>query len=75
MVRQHALGHALISEVLRRLLTRGYADGCRQVLGQVDPDLYRDRTTRPVRRFPWVSLTFGDEVALARIVWTRQPNQ
>lgn len=75
MVRAYALGYALISEVLRRLLTRGYADGCRQVLGQVDPDLYRDRTTRPVRRFPWVSLTFGDEVSFARIVWTRQPDQ
>lgn len=74
-VLQHDLGHALTSEVLRRLLTRGYADGCRQVLGQVDPDLYRDRTTRPVRRFPWVSLTFGDEVSFARIVWTRQPDQ
>ncbi|HRN59225.1 MAG TPA: hypothetical protein PLI44_03120 [Chiayiivirga sp.] len=75
IVKQHPLGPTLISQALRRLLSRSYADGCRQVLGQVDPDLYRSRCTRPVRRFPWVALNFGDECASARIVWTRQHDQ
>lgn len=73
-VAKHPLGQQLVSRVIYRLLTRAYADGCRMVLGQIDPDMYRTRSTRPVRRFPWISLNLA-KVPSARIAWTRQLNE
>jgi len=64
-------GLALLEATIRRVLCRGYADGCRVLLGQVNPDLYAARSTRPARRFPWVELQLGSRTE-ARIAWTRQ---
>lgn len=75
-VTQHQAGHQLVSGVVFRVLTRSYADGCRILLGQIDPDLYRARLTRPVRRFPWIALSLGENgQARGTIVWTRQTDQ
>lgn len=76
-VTRHPVGHQLASRVIFRVLTRSYADGFRILLGHIDPDLYRSRSTRPVRRFPWIALTLGevDGLASCKIVWTRQTDQ
>lgn len=70
-IHQHEQGPKLLEATLRRVLFRSYADGCRVLLGQLNPDLYARRSTRPARRFPWVALHLGPE-ARATIAWTRQ---
>lgn len=72
-VRADPSGLPLLEGTMRRVLSRGYADGCRMLLGQVHPDLFSRRSTRPVRRFPWVEMRLG-ETPQARIAWTRQVN-
>lgn len=75
-VTQHPAGHELVSRVIFRVLTRSYADGFRILLGLIDPGLYRARSTRPVRRFPWIALNFGENgQATGTVVWTRQADQ
>lgn len=64
-------GPNVVEAALRRVLIRGYADGCRVLLGQLNPNLYAQRSTRPARRFPWVELRVGRRPH-AKIVWTRQ---
>ncbi|HEX7323793.1 MAG TPA: hypothetical protein VF292_00375 [Rhodanobacteraceae bacterium] len=64
-------GPSLLEAALRRVLFRGYADGCRVLLGQLNPDLYGRHSTRPARRFPWVELRLAPK-AHAKIAWTRQ---
>lgn len=64
-------GPDLLEAALRRVLFRSYADGCRVLLGQLNPDLYARRSTRPARRFPWVELRLGTKPH-AKIAWTRQ---
>lgn len=66
-------GLDLLEGTIRRVLNRGYADGCRVLLGQVHPDLFSHRATRPARRFPWVEMRLG-AAPQARIAWTRQLN-
>lgn len=72
-VRTDPRGLALLESTIRRMLCRGYADGSRMLLGQIHPDLFRNRTTKPARRFPWVEVRLVDE-PIARIAWTRQLN-
>lgn len=71
-IHQDARASSLLEAVLRRVLFRGYADGCRVLLGQLNPDLYARRSTRPTRRFPWVEFHLGPSEARAKIAWTRQ---
>jgi len=70
-IHQDKRGPKLLETALRRVLFRSYADGCRVLLGQLNPDLYARRSTRPARRFPWVELHLGYK-AHATIAWTRQ---
>lgn len=72
-IRTDPRGLALLESAIRRVLCRGYADGGRTLLGQIHPDLFRDRTTRPARRFPWVEFRLVDE-PIVRVAWTRQIN-
>lgn len=72
-IRTDPRGLALLESTIRRVLCRGYADGSRMLLGQIHPDLFRNRNTRPARRFPWVEVRLADE-PIARIAWTRQIN-
>jgi len=72
-LRSDPRGAAILDSTLRRVLCRGYADGSRALLGQIHPDLFKSRATRPVRRFPWVEIRVADKPA-ARIAWTRQVN-
>ncbi len=70
-IHQDERGPNLLEAALRRVLFRSYADGCRVLLGQLNPKLYAQRSTRPARRFPWVELHLGP-TAHAKIAWTRQ---
>lgn len=66
-------GLRLADALMRRILTRGYADGLRIALGRHVPALYDAQHNRPVRRLPWVLLDLPEgELPSARIGWTRQ---
>lgn len=72
-IQQHPHGLRLTDALLRRVMTRGYADGLRVALGRHVPALYDDGNRRPVRRLPWVLLELPEgELPSARIGWTRQ---
>jgi hypothetical protein len=72
-IRDHAHGLRLADALVRRILTRGYADGLRVALGRHVPALYDAQHHRPVRRLPWVLLDLPEgELPSARIGWTRQ---
>lgn len=72
-IRDHPHGLRLADALLRRIMTRGYADGLRVGLGRHFPALYDNQRHRPVRRLPWVLLDLPEgELPSARIGWTRQ---
>lgn len=72
-IREHPHGLRLADALLRRVMTRGYADGLRVALGRHFPALYDAPHHRPVRRLPWVLLDLPEgELPSARIGWTRQ---
>lgn len=72
-IRTHPRGLVVLESVIRRVISRSYADGSRTLLGQIHPDLFRRRITKPARRFPWVEVRLIDE-PIARVAWTRQLN-
>jgi hypothetical protein len=73
-LREHPLGLRMADSVLRRVMTRGYADGLRVVLGRQVPAMYDSKHSRPVRRLPWILIsTPPGAIPFAAIVWTRQP--
>lgn len=70
---KHPLGLRLADLVLQRVMTRGYADGLRVVLGRKVPEMYDGKRSRPVRRLPWILISTPPEaIPFAVIVWTRQ---
>lgn len=72
-IRENPHGLRLADALLRRVMTRGYADGLRVALGRHVPALYESRHHRPARRLPWVLLDLPeDDLPSARIGWTRQ---
>ena len=72
-IRTDPRGLALLESAIKRVLSRGYADGARALLGQIHPELFTRRDTKPVRRFPWVEVRLVED-ALVRVAWTRQIN-
>lgn len=70
----HPIGQALLQRTIRRVLSRGYADGARVALGRYAPELYDRRRTRPKARQPWALICLTPErMPSARIAWTLQP--
>lgn len=71
--KMHPLGHALLQLTIRRILSRGYANGTRIFLGQHVSGLHGDRQTEPKRRHPWAVLCMPPgKPASAHIAWNHQ---
>lgn len=72
-VKAHPLGHALLQLTIRRILSRGYANGARIFLGRHVSGLSGDRHTEPRHRHPWAVLCMPPgRSASAHIAWNRQ---
>jgi hypothetical protein len=66
-------GFLLIRKTILRVLSRGWIDGTRIMLGRHAPELYGEKRCRPLTRYPWVLLRLAPGGApTGRIGWSQQ---